>query len=326
MQQWRIKNDRLHPLGEVPYLGVPKNKVSEVGTLPEGYDGWFPFMRCCYSMGDLGITSGIFEALKIKYPKIKIAFASSKYTDHIFGKDWTNQWNYNKSSTGLSNIDNIMANNPYIDKMFGPGEFDVVFTDHDRSYTSLIHDGEMLRSCNEPLAEQILRRFGFTDKDLKQIDSSPKLYFTDEEIKTSEEIIKKYIGKGDYGCILLASRIKRFKNKEWESEKYIFEYLDKYKNLPVFVYSERNLSNTKWEKYFPTQYHFDKLGVNVRQQLYIKQKALFNAGFQAGITDACAGTTDSITLCPYKTIRENALRGNRYIYSDGTSEVIEEWK
>jgi len=326
MQQWYIKDDRLHSLGEVPYLGVPKNKIDEVGTLPEDYNGWFPFMRCCYSMGDLGIISGMFEALKIKFPKIKIAFASSEYTNHIFGKDWTNQWNYNSSSTGLSNIDNIMANNPYIDKIFYPGEFDIVYTDHDRSYTSLIHDGEMLRSCNEPLVEQILRRFGFTDIDLKQIDSSPKLYFTQEEITSSEEIIKKFVGEEDYGCLLLASRLERFKNKEWESEKYIFKYLDKYKNLPVFVYSERDLSNTKWKEYFPVHHHFDKLGVSVRQQLYIKQKALFNAGYQAGITDACAGTTDSITLCPYKTIRENALRGNRYIYNDGTSEVIEKWK
>lgn len=326
MQQWFIKNDKLGSLGEVPYLGIPKDQIDKIGTLPKDYDGWFPFMRMCYSMGDLGITSGLFEALKQKYPKIKIAFPSMEYTEHIFGKGWADNWSYNNEIKGSSNVDIIMANNPYIDKIFGPGEFDIVFTDHDRSYTKLFHDGEMIRSCDEPLAEQILRRFGFNDKDFKKISTSPKLYFTQEEIDSSESIIKKYVSNKDYGCVLLASRLEEFKNREWESEKYIFKYLNKYKNTPIFVFSERDLSNTKWEEYFPEYYDFKKLGVSLRQQLYIKQKALFNAGFQAGITDACSGTTDNIILCPYKSIRENAIRGNRYVYNDGTSKIIKKWK
>jgi len=326
MQQWVIKNDKLQSLGEVPYLGIPKDKVKEVGTFPEDYDGWFPFMRCCYSIGDLGITSGIFEALKIKYPKIKIAFASVEFTDHIFGKGWTSRWNYSKSMTGSDNVNIIMANNPYIDKIFNPGEFDVVFTDHDRSYTELIHDGDMIRSCDEPLAEQILRRFGFTDEDFKTISAAPKLYFSDNEIEESEAIIKKYVGNEEYGCILLASRVETLKNKEWEGEKHIFPYLEKYKNKPVFIYSERDISNTTWNEYFPNRYHFDQLGISIRHQMYIKQKALFNAGYQAGITDACSGETDNIILCPYKSIRENCIRGNRYVYSNGDTKVIEKWK
>ena len=55
-----------------------------VETLPENYDGWFPFMPMCFSIGDLGIRSGIFEALKTKYPNIKIG----KETDN-FGRGWT---------------------------------------------------------------------------------------------------------------------------------------------------------------------------------------------------------------------------------------------
>jgi len=325
MQQWYINDDKLYLAGEVDYLGVPYSQIEngEVGTLPEDYDGWFPFMRCCYSLGDLGITSGIFEAIKIKYPKIKIAFASPEYTDHIFGPGWTNQWDYDKATTGFSNIETIMANNPYIDRTFGPGEFDSVFTDHDRSYTSLIHDGEMIRSCDEPLAEQILRRFGFTDKDLGEIPSTPKLYFTPEEIESSEAVIEQYVGSKEYGCILLASRLERFKNREWEGEEYLFEYLEKYKNKPVFIYTDRDLTDTKWNEYFPDQYHFNKLGITLRQQLCIKQKALFNTGYQAGVTDVCLGNgTDAIILCPYKSIRENCIRGARYVYSDGSTKVI----
>ena len=326
MQQWIIQNDRLLSLGEVPYLGVPKDQLEKAGTLPEHYDGWFPFMRMCYSIGDLGITSGIFEALKIKYPKIKIAIPSTEYIDHIFGKGWTDRWSYNDNVKGSNNVDIIMANNPYIDKIFNIGEFDFVFTDHDRSYTELVHDGDMIRSCDEPLAEQILRRFGLTDEDFTTISASPKLYFSEKEVAESKEIIKKYVGDEDYGCILLASRIETLKNKEWKGEEFIFPFLEKYKNKPVFVYTERDISNTKWDEYFPKRYHFDELGIGIRHQMYIKQKALFNAGYQAGITDACSGETDNIILCPYKSIRENCVRGNRYIYEDGSTKVIEKWK
>ena len=329
MQQWVIRNDKIYSLGEVDYLGIPYEYIQnqKVETLPENYDGWFPFMRMCYSVGDLGITSGIFEALKQKYPNIKIAFASKDYTDHIFGPGWMDSWNYDSKNTGATNVDLVMANNPFIDKIFKPGEFDVVFSDHDRSYTKLIHDGEMIRSCDEPLAEQILRRFGFTDDDFKTIDASPKLYFTQEEIDKCNKVIKEYIGSNDYGCLLLASRLPQYKGKEVEGIEHLFPYLEKYRNKPVFCYTDHDLSNTKWVEYFPNMVDFSKLGLNIREQIYIKQKALFNTGIQAGVTDvACGGGTDAIILCLHKTIRENCIRGVRYVYKDGSSKVIERWK
>lgn len=325
MQQWVIRNDKISSLGEVEYLGVPYDSIQsgKVGTLPEDYDGWFPFMRMCYSIGDLGITSGIFEALKQKYPNIKIAFASKDYTEHIFGTGWMDQWNYNTQNTGATNVDLVMANNPFIDKTIEPGEFSVVFSDHDRSYTKLIHDGEKIRSCDEPLVEQILRRFGFTDDDFKTIDASPRLYFTPEEVNKCDNIIKEHIGSNDYGCLLLASRLEHLKGRVWEGEEHLFPYLKKYKNKPVFYYAEYNLKGTKWDEFFPNRIDFTELGLNIREQIYIKRKALFNAGYQAGITDiSSGGGSDIITLCPYRTIRENCVRGTRYVYTDGSSKII----
>lgn len=326
MRQWYIKNDKLHDLGiEVPYLGVPYDQIKNgnVNTLPEDYDGWFPFMRMCYSIGDLGIVSGIYEALKIKYPKIKIAFASKEYTNHIFGPNWMDKWNYNSQNTGATNVDVVMANNPYIDKIFGIGEFDFVFTDHDRSYTELIHDGEMIRSVDEPLAEQILRRFGFTDEDIINIDSRPRLYFTNEEVKKCESIIKEYIGDHNYGCLLLASRLEHLKGRPWEGEEHLFPHLKEYKNLPVFYYAEYNLNNTLWDTFFPHRINFSELNLTLREQIYIKSKALFNTGYQAGITDLSSGMgSNVVTLCPYKTIRENCIRGTRYVFQNGTTKIV----
>ena len=84
MRQWFIINDQIIDAGvNVDYLGVHKNDLENIKdvSLPKDYDGWFPFMGMCYSIGDLGIRSGIFEALKKKYPKIKIALPTKEYVN-----------------------------------------------------------------------------------------------------------------------------------------------------------------------------------------------------------------------------------------------------
>jgi hypothetical protein len=324
MRQWSIVNDRLIDLGEVPYLGVPYDliNIGKVETLPVDYDGWFPFMRMCYSIGDLAITSGIFEALKTKYPKIKIAWPSNDYIEHIFGKGFISRWDYNDEVTAMTNIQTIMSNNPYIDKVFEVGEFDMVFCDHDRSYTSLIHDGDMIRSCDEPMAEQILRRFGFTDDDIKSIDSRPKLYFTNDEIEKCESIIKTYIGSYNYGCLLFAGRLERFKGR-WENDYLLFEDAKRFQNTSVFCYTQYELENTEWAEFFPNRIDFTKLELTIREQIYIKQHAKFNIGYQGGVSEASSGgNSEMISLSPYKTIRENCVRGSKYIFFDETFKKI----
>lgn len=329
MQQWTIKHDKVYSLGEVDYLGVPYEAIlrGEVGTLPDDYDGWFPFLKMCYSIGDMGIISGLWEALKTKYPKIKIAVSSVEHINHVFYPGWMDKWNYNSVQTGQKNYISMLLNNPYIDKFFQPGEFDLVFTDHDRSYTGLQSHGQVIRSVEEPLVEQILRRFGFTDEDFKVIDVSPKLYFSQEEVDKCESILNRYVGSDNYGCLLFASRLERFKNRRWEGEEHLYPFAEQYKNLPVFVYSQLSLENTQWNTLFPNRIDFSELDLTIREQIYIKRRALFNIGYQSGITDASSGGgSDVITLCPYDTIRENCIRGTRYVYTDGRSTVIEKWK
>lgn len=319
MRQWSVVNDKIIDYGEVPYLGVPYDliKSGKVETLPADYDGWFPFMRLCYSLGDLGIVSGLFEALKTKYPKIKIAFPSLDYIKHILGKG-ISQWDYGTQTTTISNTDAIFKNNPYIDYIFELGDFDRIFCDHDRSYTSLIHDGEMLRSCDEPLVEQILRRFGFTDNDIKNIDSKPKLYFSQEEEDTTNQLIHQIVGEKEYGALLFASRLEWAKGR-WKNDYMLFEAAEKFKGMPVFYFSEFDLQGTEWDTFFPERYNFADLKFDIRQQIHIKRKAKFNISYQAGITDASNGSgTEMHVLCPYPTIRENCVRGARYYYFDGS--------
>jgi len=319
MRQWRIQNDQVLDLGEVPYLGLPKNVVQDNQNYfwDENYDGWFPFMRFCYSLGDLGIISGLFEALKTKHPKMKIAFPSLDYFQHILGAK-INQWNYGTQTTAASNIDAVFRHNPYIDALFDKGTFSTIYTDHDRSYTSVVHDGQMIRSCDEPLVEQILRRFGFTDEDLANIDSKPKLYFSEEELVAYNKLINFLLDGEEYGCLLFASRLEWAKGR-WEKDYLLFEAAEKFKGMPVFYFSEFDLKGTEWEKYFPDAFNFADLNLSVREQILIKRKAKFNISYQAGITDASNGDNSEMhILCPYPTIRENCVRGANYYYFDGS--------
>ena len=326
MIQYVVRGDKIYSLGEVDYLGVPAHRIllGQVETLPDNYDGWFPFMRMCYSLGDLGITSGIFEALKAKYPKIKIAWPSNRYIESLLGRQLLSSWSYNGNTPWDSNVLAIMKNNPYIDKIFEVGEFSSIFTDHDRSYTGLIHDGVMVRSCDEPLAEQILRRFGFTDEDFRVIDCKPKVYFSEEESTSIDGKLKKLIGDSEFGCLLLASR---FKKDKWKGQEHLIELVKPYYGMPLFYFSEQNLQGSKWEEYFPNLINFSSTNFTIREQIYVKQRAAFNVGYQAGITDAASGyKAKAFTLCPFPTIRENCIRGGTYVFADGTIKVIEDWK
>ena len=204
----------------------------------------------------------------------------------------------------LDYIDYIFKNNPYIYHRFEPGDFDVIFTDHDRAYTDNI---------NTPLTEQILLRFGFTLDEVKNIDCRPHLYY-DEDENPNPDI------KDDYGCLLFASRIDKLKGR-WDDKNLIKE-ARKYKDIPVYYYSEFDLKGTEWEELFPIRYNFADLNLNLRQQMLIKSRAKFNIGYQAGINDAVSKHSNNIILTPYDDIKENIIRNVKYIHFDGKIKQI----
>ena len=325
MVHFKIIEDKIVGVEETDYLGVHFDNIKsgQVETLPDDFDGWFPFMPLCFSLGDIAIRTGIYKALKTKYPKIKIAFPKTETIEKIcdshpyFKHIWENDFTLNDKINPTENIKTIMSNNPYIDYYFDIGDFTHIFTDHDRAYTSLQNINGQVYSAEEPLAEQVLRRFGFTDEDIKNIDSKPTLHFTDEEIDKGNETIKKYVGDKEYGCLLFSSRRKEL-NHRWSEEEYLYEDAERFKGLPVFFYSSYDLNNTEWDNYFTERFNFGDLDLSIREQLYIKSKAKFNIGYQAGITDACASSdSEIITLCIQDTIRENIIKNVKYRFKNG---------
>ena len=126
--------------------------------------------------------------------------------------------------------------------------------------------------------------------------------------------------KDDYGCLLFASRIDKLKGR-WDDKNLIKE-ARKYKDIPVYYYSEFDLKDTEWDKLFPIRYNFADLNLNLRQQMLIKSRAKFNIGYQAGINDAVSKHSNNIILTPYDDIKENIIRNVKYIHFNGSIKQI----
>lgn len=323
MYQIRVVNDRMVVDGLTTYLGIPKYLLDsgQAVTLPKDYDGWFAFMRLCYSIGDLSIVSAMFKALKDKYPKIKIALPSVEYANRLMGEE-IRRWSYDGKSSGADNMNITWANNPYIDKIFNVGDFTSVFTDHDRCYKELVMIDGKLKSSEDPLVEQLLRRFGLTEEEMSKMDLSPQFYFTPEEIERNDKVIEKYFGNDDYGCLLFAARTDKYKER-WEHEPMLYDAGEKFKNKPVFYFTEHELKNTEWDNFFPNRVNFADLNISLRDQIYIKRKALFNISYQTGITDASYGDGSEIHLLAMEnSMRENTIRGVNYYFKNGTKKIF----
>ena len=122
VQQKIIDDSIVHDGIQREKLGYPLNEIKPI--LSKDYDGWFPFTRLCFSLGDWAIISGLPGALKSKYPNIKFALPSRNYLKTVVG-NVIEQWGYGDSNP-LDYIDYVFKYNPHIDYRFEPGDFDVI--------------------------------------------------------------------------------------------------------------------------------------------------------------------------------------------------------
>ena len=188
---WRVIDNKLHGVAEVDKLGFPE---SDGLRIPDDYleKQEFMIMRTCHGIGDWGIISAMPKLLKQKYPNCKVYLPSPKLLYTLFG-DYQDNWN--AWNNPFENVKTIFDNNPYVDgyKDEMNGE---VFHDHYRVYDD--------KHIDVPLLEQILKFWQF-EKD-EYLDSQPDLYFSDEEKKLGDKIIKEYVGDKEFGCLLISDR------------------------------------------------------------------------------------------------------------------------
>lgn len=324
MHRYTIENDRVISHGEIgPVLGIPyPNFGREVfeGILNGLED--FPFTRCCFSIGDWAIVSALPEIINKKHPNVKFKIPTPNWIRKVFPN--VGGWTYGGMDPA-NNVELVFANNPYVE-YFDVGEFDYVYCDHERCQ----------KDENEPLAEQILRYFGFTDEEILKYDARPKLYFSDDEMYIGNAIIGNnlknlYIEKsaGEYGCMLFASRLEHINNcwpKDNLSIVNLIKQIEKQglnKDYPIFCYTTFDLEKTYWADIFNIDFgytfiKFDSIpACNLRIQWYIKSKAKFNISYQSGFNDAVARYSKHLIATHRNGCGETTIRGVTYFQPDG---------
>lgn len=263
---WRINSNQLTPLFETSHLGFP---IEDPSFIPDEYLNKKEFIvfRTCHSIGDWGIISAMPKLLKQKYPDCKVYVPSVKLISKMFNgfNNW-NHWN-----NPFENAELIFKNNPYVDK-FIDNINDEVFHDHYRIYN--------LNNIETPLIIQMLKFWQFTDEELQ--DYLPELYFSAEEIKMGNNIIKKHIGKKEFGTLLLTNTVKEYYSDD--VNQLLLNELQSYKDLIFFYYGSKNIKDTIFNNI--KCINFKDLNIPIRIQLYIKTKALVNIGYQSGVNDS----------------------------------------
>ena len=299
---FRIINDEIQSLN-VKKLGIPKEQFS--CPYPPDFDGSIYLTRCCFSIGDWGIISGLPYALKQIYPNCKVYLPKS---------DWVYKVIYSRFEPGTAshwekaweNSDIVFKDNPYVDGFFNIGEVKGdITTDHYRVFTDIE---------DEPLVEQMLRFFGVSEEQIKNIDSRPQLFFDENEIEFGNSIIESYINKKEYGTLLLTNSVKEYYDDETNS--LLLKEIDKYKDLTFFYYGSKPLEDTIFKNIKIID--LKTLDLPIRIQLYIKAMAQVNIGYQSGINDTISTYSQVICTPSTDTLGTNIVRGIKYLYKNKT--------
>ncbi|MAJ22540.1 MAG: hypothetical protein CMI75_01985 [Candidatus Pelagibacter sp.] len=286
---WRIFENTLYSTGEVLSLGFEE---SEGLRIPDEYLEKQEFMifRTAWGIGDWGIISAMPRLLKQKYPNCKVYLPSSKFIKKLFDVD-----------TNIMEL--VFKNNPYVDgfKDDMDGE---IFHDQYRIYNN--------KKTDIPLIEQMLKFWQFGEKEYQ--DSQPELYFSDDEKKLGDEIIKQFIGDKEFGCLLVSDRYgtqfgkydeKTFNN---ETEK-IIKFL-KENDLPYFYYTFKPIKYTEFN--FINQV-LDMKNMDLRIQLYIKSKAKVNIGNQCGTNHLVSRYSNVYEVQRQFPLGHNFIKGETYL-------------
>jgi len=285
---YRILDNKLYHVNEVSRLGFESLDGFQI---PDDYLKKQKFMifRTAWGIGDWGIISAMPRLLKQKYPECKVYVPSKKLIKNMFNID-TNV------------VETIFKNNPYVDcfKDYVLGE---IFHDHYRIYDKT--------NLDVPLVEQILKFWQFNEEEFK--DSQPEIYWTDEEKKFGDNIIKEYVGDGEFGSLLISDRFgtQRGEHDEetYKNEKNKIQGFLASQQIPIFYYTYKSLA----ELPFKIKSSFDMRNIDLRIQLYIKSKAKFNISNQCGTNQLMARYSDSYEIQRQFPIEHNFVKGETYL-------------
>jgi len=282
---WRIVNDNLYSLEEVNELGFPKSGPSYI---PDEYleKQIFTVCRSCLGIGDWGVISAMPRLLKEKYPNCTVQIPSERLLKSLFepyASEWLKSW-----KNPYQTMEYVFRNNPYVDA-FVDTIMDEVFHDHYRIYDS--------QNSEIPLVEQMLDFWQFTPEEYK--NSSPELYFTDEEKEIGDTIIKNY-APDEFGTLLISNRFQVDRDVE-----FIRKALNKHKLPYLYWVSDPSLLSL-----FDIDTAFDLRNVAIRVQMYIKTQSKVIVGSMSG-ADIMFPRYTQVYMAPRgKDFGSNVVRGN----------------
>jgi len=285
MEFWRIYNNTLYLVDTVEHLGWSDDNMY---VIPDEYleQQIFTICRTCFGIGDWGILSAMPRLLKEKYPNCTVQIPSEKLQQQIFSSLNSNEW-LSSWSNPFKTSEYIFRNNPYVDA-FIDHVSDEIYTDHYRIFN--------LHNKNIPLLEQMLKFWQFTSKEYE--DSSPELYFSEEEQEIACTIIGEY-ASDTFGTLLISNRYDEKRDGE-----FIRNILAENK-IPYFYYIKAGMDD------FDFMPALDLRHIPVRIQLCIKSKANLLIGNQSGM-DITFPRYTSVYMAPKNKfgLGSNVVKGN----------------
>ena len=180
----------------------------------------------------------------------------------IFG-EMLNTWGYGVYDCSNITLD-IFKNNLYVDAFIDSynGE---IFHDHYRIYD--------LTDSKIPLVEQMLKFWQFTDDEMQ--DGNPDIFFDDTEIQKGNDIIKTYWNNKPYAYVSVSSTF-----GTTSDEQVLIDVIDN--ELNWFYYGERPIQDTSLN-YLSNVVEIKPLQLSIREQMYLKSKAILNVGNETGM-------------------------------------------
>jgi len=306
---WRIVDNQLHPVQETDNLGFEE---SDGVRIPDEYldKQEFMVMRTAHGIGDWGIISAIPRLLKEKYPDCKVYVPSVNLLEKLFGqmKDSWGTWD-----NPFNNIHYVFDNNPYVDEFKDSIEGEV-FHDHYRVYDEF--------KISIPLIKQMLKFWQFTEEEY--VDSTPELYFSDEEKQKGDEVIKQYAGDEEFGGLLITNRfegVSKSTGEDYDIEgniKLMTALLEKCGDLSFFYYTHKK----------PNEYPFsfnkclDMRHMDTRIQLYIRSKAKLNIGTHCGFLDCISRDSKVFQIQRVFPLNQNIVEDIHYVNKDNYLEKL----
>ena len=298
---FRVKDNKLYNTGEVKHLGFEE---SEGYRIPDEYlaEQKFTVMRMCHGIGDWGIISAMPRLLKMKYPNSKVVVPSVSLLEKICGEP-SGEWG--SWSNPYKNAENVFKNNPYVDDFVDSVDGEI-FHDHYRIYDK--------NNSDVPLLEQMLKFWQFEENDpFTYKDSTPEIYFSDEEIKLGDEIIEEYTRGKDFGCLLISDRY------DYSMDRLIGGVIDP--TLKHFYWTERPIEQTSFDFIDKA---LDMRHMSVRTQLYIKSQAKYNVGNQCGTSQLVVRYSDVYSVQRQFPMAGNYVRGEIYLNDSRVREILKD--